>query len=393
MNKWIVLTAGIIIQTILGGIYAWSSFVPSLKYDYGLTNSECGMIFGAMIATFSIAMIPAGRLLKKFPPAFIAGTGAILFLSGYVLASFSQGNFYLLLLSLSLICGTGIGFGYVVPLTVGMKWFPDHKGLITGVSVAGFGLGALLLSFFVDYLLNTLHFNVLYIFRLTGLIFGSIAIISALFMSEPEQDKNRIDDTGKIELMPYLKSGLFWLICLGMFAGTFAGLITISKLKPLALSYGLSDNFAVWVISVFALGNATGRILWGRIHDKFNSNKTIIMSLLFLGLSLIPLFFKLSAASSLIFTFISGIGFGSCFVVYASSIVQYYGIDCFPRLYPVCFLGYGLAGLTGPAVGGWIVDLSGFYGSAILLSISIVLIALIIIAFGLNNIRLPSKGN
>lgn len=384
MKKWVVLIAGVIIQMILGSVYAWSTFVPSLKSGYGLSNGQCGLIFGMIIAVFTISMIPAGRLLRKLPPKIIAIIGATLFMTGYICASFSNGNFPVLLVSLSIISGIGIGFGYVVPLTVGMKWFPDNKGLVTGVSVAGFGGGALLLSSLAEYLLNTAHWDVLEIFRFVGICFGIAAIISALFISEPPKKEEHAVCETKLKLRFFLKCDLFWHICFGMFAGTFAGLLTIGNLKPMALSFGLSSQYAAWIISVFALGNAIGRISWGQVHDHIGTSKTITMSLLFLGFALIPFIFKLPAILILLTAFISGIGFGACFVVYASSIVDYYGIDIFPKLYPICFLWYGLAGLIGPATGGWIVDTTGSYSSAVILSVCIVFLAFILLSFRLN---------
>ncbi len=383
MKKWLVLIAGVSLQIILGGIYAWSAFVPSLMNNYGLSNGQCGLIFGLIIAVFSVAMIIAGQLLKKYGPRVIAMIGAILFLTGYVSASFSNGNFLILLVSLSIILGIGIGFGYVVPLTVGMKWFPNNKGLITGVAVAGFGGGALLLSSLSEYLINTVQWDVMEVFRFIGITLGFVAIVSAFFLSEPEKSKNENESEIKPELKPYLHSRKFHYLCLGMFAGTFAGLLTISNLKPIALNLGLIDKHAVWLISFFAFGNAAGRILWGQIHDKLGSFRTITLSLLLLGVALIPFLFKLPAAVILATAIISGIGFGACFTVYASSIVAYFGVEIFPKLYPICFLGYGFAGLTGPSIGGWIIDKTNSYNSAIILSICIVATALIFITIGL----------
>ena len=82
MKKWVVLTGGIILQAILGGVYAWSAFVPSLTAQYGLTNRQSGLIFGVTIAVFTLAMIPAGRLLQAFGPRVTAGVGALLFAAG-----------------------------------------------------------------------------------------------------------------------------------------------------------------------------------------------------------------------------------------------------------------------------------------------------------------------
>ncbi len=383
MRKWIVLAAGVVLQTILGGIYAWSAFVPSLTSSYGLTKGQCGLIFGVMIAVFTMAMIPAGRLLQKHGPRVTAGVGAILFATGYILASFSGGSFPALLAGLGLVSGAGIGFGYVCPLTVGMQWFPKNKGLVTGVAVAGFGGGAILLSSLTVFLLDSVHINVLSVFRVVGIVLGGVAFVSAMAMSEPERRNRSSARSAPQRIGTHLASATFWLICLGMFAGTFAGLLAVGNLKPLALSMGLDGRCATLSITLFAIGNAVGRIFWGQLHDRLGSQTTIILSLGVLGVALFPFLLKPQTNVVLLAALVSGVGFGGCFVVYAASIVEYFGVVLFPRLYPLCFLGYGLAGLTGPGLGGWIADATGSYSSAVIMSISIVFLAQGIVGFGL----------
>lgn len=377
MKRWIVLAAGVILQTILGGVYAWSEFVPSLTSQYGLTNGQCGMVFGVTIGVFTVTMILAGRLLKKVGPRVMAGIGAVLFAAGYVVASFSGGSFVGILAGIGVLTGAGIGAGYVCPLTVAMKWFPNNKGLVTGVAVAGFGGGAVLLSFLVQYLLQTAGWGVLEVFRGVGLAFGAVAFVAALLMSEPERKAELADD--ELDLSEGIKthalSGKFGFLFLGMFAGTFAGLLTVGNLKPILLNSGLSGSSATLGIAIFALGNAAGRIIWGQTHDRLGSRRTVVFSLAVLGAALAPLMFDFSAGYMLTMVALVGIGFGACFVVYASSMVEHFGVELFPQLYPICFLGYGLAGIIGPGVGGWIEDTTGSFTPAIVLSVTIVFLA------------------
>lgn len=384
MEKWKTLIAGFFIQTVLGGIYAWSTFVSPLKNDYGLTNGQCGQIFGTMIAFFAIATLPAGYLLQRRGPRITACIGSVLFSTGYIIASLSEGKFYWLLGGLGVVTGTGIGFGYVCPLTVGMKWFPDNKGMVTGFAVGGFGCGAIFLNVLIEYMTNNLDMNVLEIFRLIGIVFGGLAFISSLLLSEPEKINNNNTENLTQNIGAHTVSATFLLICLGMFAGTFAGLLTVGNLKPLIAS-NYEHKYATLSITLFAIGNAFGRIFWGTVHDRFRSRKTILLSLSFLCISLMFFLMNLSAWMVLAVTLMVGIAFGGCFVVYALSIVEYFGIDLFPRLYPICFLGYGMAGLTGPSLGGWIADITGSFNVAVLISILIVFAALIKIHFKLCN--------
>ncbi|MDZ7619769.1 MAG: MFS transporter [Patescibacteria group bacterium] len=366
-NRWVVLAAGCLIQTVLGGIYAWSTFVPYLLNDYGLSTAQCGFVFGLTILTFTSAMIFAGRIMMRKGPRFTALIAGVLFTLGYLLASMSNGSFALLLLSLGIIVGCGIGFGYVCPLSVGMKWFPDKKGLVTGVAVAGFGAGAVLLASIAEYfLLNGM--DVLVFFRWFGVCAGVVLVMAAMFLSEPPSaacDAVTSPDRSAVFTWP------FYLSTIGLFAGTFAGLLIVGNLAPIILRAGLTDMQAGLSVSIFAIGNGLGRIIWGKLFDQW-SYKCIPLSLGSFAVAatillLSPPDWLLLLAASLI-----GFCFGANFVIYASAISRFFGTASFPRLYPICFMAYGIAGIIGPGLGGFLADRTGAYDTAIYVCIALV---------------------
>ncbi|NCC53017.1 MAG: MFS transporter [Spartobacteria bacterium] len=367
-NRWIVLATGCLIQTVLGGIYAWSTFVPYLVDDYGLGAGRCGFIFGLTILTFSSAMIVAGRVMIKKGPRFTALIAGGLFMCGYLLASMSSGSFIWLLASIGIITGGGIGFGYVCPLSVGMKWFPNRKGLVTGVAVAGFGAGAILLSSIAEYFL--VHgMDVLVFFRWYGLGAGVILIVAALFLSEPPL----VSSVGVAGHGLFTAFGWPFFICVvGLFAGTFAGLLIIGNLAPLVLRAGLTEGQAALSVSIFAIGNGLGRIIWGKLFDHWYY-KCIPLSLGGLAVAAALL---LTSHHGLMMLTVSLIGFcfGANFVIYASTISRYFGTASFPRLYPVCFMAYGIAGVIGPGLGGYLADATGTYHTSIYICMALVIV-------------------
>ncbi|MFW5870102.1 MAG: MFS transporter [Candidatus Sumerlaeota bacterium] len=377
-NRWIVLAAGILIQTILGGIYAWSIFVPYLIDDYALSKGQCGTIFGLCIATFTLSMIAGGRLLSAKGPRLTALVGAVLFLSGYLVASASGGSFLLLLLGISILSGAGIGFGYVCPLTVGLQWFPNSKGLITGVSVAGFGGGAIVLSSLATHFLDA-GMDVLILFRWLAAIAGGLLILASLLLAVPWEIKKTATTNpilSEILTLPFL-------LCLfGIFMGTFSGLLVVGNLSPIALNAGLSVELAATSVSIFAVGNALGRIAWGFLFDRIRYI-SIPASLACFALVLMVLAVSSNTMILLFCAGLLGFGFGANFVIYASALSNHFDIASFPRLYPVCFLGYGLAGVTGPGIGGFLADLTGNYQTALYLSAAMVAFAALVTAAGL----------
>ena len=169
--KYIILLASVLIQTCIGGLYAWSAFVPALKKAHDLSTAQTQLIFGSLIAVFTVSMVVAGRLLSRVSPRWIAAAGGIAFGGGYWIASRSGGSFGLLLLGVGIVTGIGTGFCYVCPLTMCAKWFPERKGLVTGLAVAGFGGGAVVLSYLVEFFFSR-GMGVLEVFGLIGVLYG-----------------------------------------------------------------------------------------------------------------------------------------------------------------------------------------------------------------------------
>lgn len=369
-NRWVSLTAGILIQIILGGIYAWSTLLTQLGNTYGITSGQGGFIFGLCITTFTITMVFAGRFLVLHGPQLTGAIGAILFTGGYLLASFSQGSYVILLLSLGIITGTGIGFGYVCPLTVGMKWFPHNKGLVTGISVAGFGSGAIILSSLAGYFLLS-GTPILIFIRWWGIFTGSILFLAALFLTEPTaRGTTRKRIAGSKEILTIQ----FAICAIGIFAGTYVGLFINGNLIHIVSEKGLTNLQSLEAISLFAIGNAAGRITWGYVFDRLRY-KSIPYSLIGFLIICIPLFYQLPQWLLLITIMLIGFFFGANFVIYASAIAIYFGQTLFSTLYPICFIAYGIAGFIAPSIGGYFIDITDSFRISLIIAMVILLFA------------------
>ncbi|MGB5532571.1 MAG: MFS transporter, partial [Acidimicrobiia bacterium] len=143
-NRGFVVLGAVLIQLCLGAIYAWSVFTPALQ-DSGWSKTQTQIVFSVGLAMFALVMVFAGRRLPTWGPRTLAIAGGLTLGIGYAFAAIDGGtNFWIVLIGVGFIGGAGIGLAYVVPIAVGMRWFPDHKGMISGVAVAGFGFGALL---------------------------------------------------------------------------------------------------------------------------------------------------------------------------------------------------------------------------------------------------------
>jgi OFA family oxalate/formate antiporter-like MFS transporter len=143
-NRWGIAAAGFLLQMALGAVYAWSVFRAPLVKRFHWSISQVTLTFTICIFVLGVAAFFGGLWLNKTGPRTVALVGGFLYGLGVFLASFSQWDkLWWLYLSYGVIGGVGLGFGYIVPVAVLVKWFPDRRGLITGVAVGGFGAGAL----------------------------------------------------------------------------------------------------------------------------------------------------------------------------------------------------------------------------------------------------------
>jgi len=372
LHRILILLSSILISFCLGGVYAWSAFVPALREEFGLTSAQCQTVFGVTIAVFTIAMVPAGRWLGRISPRWIAGTGGLTLGLGYLLASFGSGSFISLLLGVGVVGGIGIGLAYVCPIAVCLRWFPHHRGLITGLTVCGFGGGGIGLSWLIGSL-QAAGVPTMHIFRWVGLLITLLVVPASLILVMPRHPSST-DNHGKSfpkNLSQILRSRAFAAPAVGMFSGTFAGLMVIGNLREIGLAANVAPEFAMLAISLFAVGNGTGRIIWGGMVDRWGKLCIPASLLVLAGAITLNAVSNGGAASFLIGSLICGFGFGACFVVYAAQISERFGVEQFASVYPLIFLLYGLSGILGPVVGGMVFDATNSFVPALMIAVAV----------------------
>jgi OFA family oxalate/formate antiporter-like MFS transporter len=385
-RRFINVPASILIMCCSGSVYAWSIFVTPLREEFHLSSVQPQLVFGFIIASFTITMLFVGRIERRFGPGITAAVGAVLFGSGYLLASVSGGNIVVIILGISILSGSGMGFGYVTVLSNLVRWFPGHKGLVTGISVAGFGSGALLLSLIAQPVLDS-GVYILDVFRMIGIIYGILFLVGAFFLSKPHLSPG-VELANPVGIKSLVTDWRFWVLFYTFFAGSFSGLMLIGHLKPMAVFYGISENIAITAVALLSVGNAIGRILWGQVHDKIGGRFSVMIALSLLSLSLFLLLIGVrSDASFLVLAIVVGMFFGANFVLYASDVSSIYGIDQLGIVYPVVSLAYGIAGITGPVVGGYLLDYAGNYYLPIIISAVICITGLMVYSAAMKSRR------
>jgi OFA family oxalate/formate antiporter-like MFS transporter len=385
-NRWFVVFGAILIQLCLGAIYAWSVFTPSLvKADW--TKAQTQIVFAAGLALFAIVMVIAGRLLPKWGPRKLAVSGGIVLGLGYLLAGiFGGNNFWAILIFIGIVGGSGIGLAYVVPIAVGMRWFPDKKGLITGLAVAGFGFGAMLwvkLAGTWGNLIANLGLNTT--FTIYGIVFFATVMIGGIWMvfppegykpegwNPPEDLKDSKGNSEKVADLvssKMLKTPQYYMILLTFAFGASAGLMSIGlmKLFPMqaltdsGLSQAAASGIAGTAMAVFfSLANGFGRIAWGAISDKLGRRNSIIVMMATQGIMVI-IFQWMAGTPALLYlgATLIGFNFGGNFALFPTITADTFGAKFIGQNYGWVFLAYGIGGIFGPILGGKLGDVGNF---------------------------------
>jgi len=353
----LTVVSSFVIMLSLGGIYAWSVIVPELIRSYHWTAVQSQLIFGLLIAVFPATMILAGKLQERVSPRFQAILSAVFFGGGYVVSSFSNGNFYIILLGIGVLAGIGTGFGYMTALTVPVKWFPEKKGLVTGIVSAGFGLAAVVLTYLIEHALID-GLDVMEIFRRIGLGYGGMILLFAFFIRKPAAAVA----SSLVTSRKMLRTKHFMLLATGIFFGTFAGLLVLGNLNPIGAEQGIEKHTLMIGVSVFAIANFTGRLSWGWISDYVPARTCIPIALLLQAIGIFLMgYLPLTGTLYIVLSILIGFGFGSNFVLFAKESASHFGIANLGGIYPYVFLGYALAGIFGPLTGGYLYDLTGSF--------------------------------
>lgn len=362
MKKYLVLAASVIMQMVLGGVYAWSAVGRALREAYGLSSVQSEILYGLAVGLFPVVMLVTGRLIKIWGPRTLSLISAALFTLTYLAAWQSGGDFLWLVATLGVGLGVAVGFGYVCPLTTAVKWFPENKGLVTGVAVFGFGGGAIISANVFNHFLGQ-GMPILELFLWYGLIGGGLVLLSALGMSVPETSPVRAGAHSPTPVR-FVHDPLYWKLAFGIFTGTLGGLVLIGKVTSLAGEFG----FEVWgalYVSLLAAGNALGRLAWGALNDRLPKRIVSISLASVAASALFLLVARFHPVALGLGFFAVGFTFGGSLVLYAARTERSFGSSGLAEVYPFVFIWYGLAALIGPVVGGWLHDSLNDYGLVI----------------------------
>ena len=374
-NRWGIAAAGFLMQMALGAVYAWSVFRVPLSKQFHWSISDVTLTFTICIFTLGIFAFIGGLWLNKSGPRVVALTGGFLYGLGVFLASFSADKLWWLYQSYGLIGGVGLGFGYIVPVAVLVKWFPDRRGLITGIAVGGFGAGALVTAPLATHLIQSV--GVLQTFAYLGVAYLLFTMATGYFMVnpppgwrpagwEPSAVQARQRAVQDYTLSGALRTWQWWALWVLLFLNVSAGISLISQESPIFQEVAkVSAIVAAGMVGIVSIGNAVGRIFWAWTSDAITRRWTfVIMFLVQVGLFwALP---TLSSATILtVFSFVILMCYGGGFGTMPAFAADYFGSKNVGPIYGLMLTAWGCASAFGPLLIAHLRQSSGSYASGL----------------------------
>jgi MFS transporter, OFA family, oxalate/formate antiporter len=374
-NRWIIAAAGVLMQVALGAVYAWSVFRVPLTRQFGWSASEVTLTFTISIFVLGIAAFFGGLWLNRKGPRVVAITGGVLYGLGVFLASFSANKLWWLYLSYGLIGGIGLGLSYIVPVAVLVKWFPDRRGLITGIAVGGFGAGALITAPAATRLIQTV--GVLNTFAYLGIAYLIVTVAASLFMQNPpdgwrpEGWTPSASQTSQRAGRDYtlgeaLRTWQWYALWLLLFLNTFAGISIISQEAPIFQELiKVSAITAAGMVGIASIGNAFGRVFWAWVSDLITRRATffvmfVLQVLLFWFLPSITTVTVMSMV-----TFVVLMCYGGGFGTMPAFAADYFGSKNVGPIYGLMLTAWGVASAVGPLLIAYMRQTTGSYHGAL----------------------------
>ena len=367
-----------VLQVCFGTVYAWSFFQTLLVRQLGWTFTETAIAFSLTIFSLGCSAAWAGAMLPKLGPRKLAIIGSVMFAGGYLLAGLALHIDFLPLfyLGYGVIGGAGIGLGYVTPVATAAKWYPDRKGLATGIVVMGFGVGAFLLSIVLaPILIVHTEGDLPLVFAGLGILFAAILLPSSYFLRDPPPGYRitaagaatvlqEDEDSGTVkECLQSREFAIMWLV---FFFNIAAGIAVISFQSSLLQDvWGLADpaiepevlaQYGATLIAVSSLCNGAGRLFWGLLSDRIGRVRVFRI---LLGSQMVVFGILMTESNPWVFSALICyvlLCFGGGFATMPSFVLDVFGAKKMSVLYGAILTAWAAAGIFGPVYVGYIKD-------------------------------------
>ena len=361
-NRYGVALAGVVLHLMIGGVYAWSVFTKPIAQQTGWREASVSFAFSLAIFCLGMSAAFMGRLVEKFGPTVTGTISAIFYGSGIMLTGVAihTHQLWLLYLAYGVIGGLGLGSGYVTPVSTIIRWFPDKRGLATGLAIMGFGFAALLTGPIAQQLMSNVGLSAT--FYILGAFYLVVMLIAAQFIKKPRpnelpaaiaQKASRVSLTNGQQLTANeaVKTRTFAFLWLMFFINITTGIGLVSAASPMAQEMTkMSAATAAVMVGILGLFNGFGRLIWATLSDWIG--RPLTYSLIFIVdiiMLIILIFCQVSAIFAIALCLLLSC-YGAGFSVIPAYLGDVFGTKELGAIHGYVLTAWAVAGMVGPVL-------------------------------------------
>jgi MFS transporter, OFA family, oxalate/formate antiporter len=379
-NRWVQLVLGLIAMvSISSPQYVWTLFTGPLNQKLGTTLAELQWTFSLLIILQTWCSPLQAYLVDRFGPALLISVGAIMSGGGWVLSSYVD-NIWALYFTYGVICGFGTGIIYVGIIGLMVRWFPDRRGLATGLAAAGYGFGAFLTSIPIDTMIKSSGYQ--HTLVVWGIIQGIVGVAAAIGLRAPPEDyrpagydpavvQTEMQSTRSYTPVEMLGNPIFYLLFIMMTMMSTSGLMVVSNVGPFAREFKVADVLVFGLVAALPLSltlsrvtNGLTRPFFGWISDHIGREPTMAIAFSLEALAILVLFFFLDhPAMFVVLTGLVFFGWGEIFSLFPSTLTETFGPRYAATNYGFLYIAQGVGSILGGPAAAYVKQINGSWST------------------------------
>lgn len=404
-NRWLIALAGVGIHISIGSVYAWSVFTTPLQESIGWSLSQVSITFSIAILFLGLSAAFMGHFVEAKGPRKAGLVSTVFFAAGMITAGFGiqLEMLWLLYVGYGVLGGIGLGIGYITPVSTLVKWFPDRRGMATGLAIMGFGFAAMIASPVMRMLIESV--GIPSTFFILGAIYFTVMLVSSLYLEKPpegyhpkgvviEESITVSKDLAQLTANEAIKTKRFYFLWFMLFINVTCGIAILAVASPMGVEIaGLSAGAAALMVGVMGVFNGAGRLLWASISDYIGrTNLYTIFFVLQIGIfAILPFTTNEWVFQILLFIMISCYGGG--FSAIPAYIGDIFGTKQLGAIHGYILTAWAAAGLAGPFIVARIYEATQSYAWSLYIFAGLFIIALIISVLIRADIKKLTKEN
>ncbi|CAM4210402.1 OFA family MFS transporter [Jeotgalicoccus halotolerans] len=405
-NRWLIALAGVGIHISIGSVYAWSVFTTPLQESIGWSLSQVSITFSIAILFLGLSAAFMGHFVEAKGPRKSGLVSTVFFAAGMITAGLGiqLEMLWLLYVGYGVLGGIGLGIGYITPVSTLVKWFPDRRGMATGLAIMGFGFAAMIASPVMRMLIESV--GIPNTFFILGIIYFIVMFASSLYLEKPpegyhpkgvviEESEGAVSkDLAQLTANEAIKTKRFYFLWLMLFINVTCGIAILAVASPMGVEIaGLTAGAAAFMVGVMGVFNGAGRLVWASISDYIGrTNLYTLFFVLQIGIfAVLPFTTNEWLFQILLFIMISCYGGG--FSAIPAYIGDIFGTKQLGAIHGYILTAWAAAGLAGPFIVAKIYESTQSYAWSLYIFAGLFVIALVISIFIRQDIKRLKEKN